>query len=147
MKRISRVSVSVLEPYQTFGQSCRSLSCNVAHGLICGQSSICQCPASDSFWSWNNTGCRLWTNFVLRRRSFCSFSGRCPSGWSMLNGKCLFVSQFHLNWTQALEYCRSAAARLFTFSSTMNSTALSSFVSTNQNYFIGLAEQPVDSSE
>ena len=48
-----------LEPYQSYGQSCRSLSCNSAYGLICSPGSICVCPSNDSYWSWNDTGCRM----------------------------------------------------------------------------------------
>ncbi|CAF1081746.1 unnamed protein product [Rotaria sp. Silwood1] len=125
--------IGPLSPYQTYGQSCKMLSCNPAHGLACSTKSICSCPSSDSYWSHNETGCR-----------------RCPSGWSTVNGKCLFVSTFNLNWTDAMSYCKSFTAQLLTLSATklyssLTLSQINNLVSSNTNYFIGLSEQPSNS--
>lgn len=48
----------ILAPYQTYGQSCRTSSCNQAHGLVCNNEHICVCPTSNSYWSWNEASCR-----------------------------------------------------------------------------------------
>ncbi len=67
-----------------------------------------------------------------------------------MNGKCLFVSTFTLNWTDASAYCKSFTAELLTFSTaklypTFNISYLSNLIASNTNYFIGLSEQPNDS--
>ncbi|CAF2076189.1 unnamed protein product [Rotaria magnacalcarata] len=125
--------IGPLSPYQTYGQSCKTLSCNYAYGLVCGKNSICSCPSSNSYWSYNQTGCR-----------------RCPNGWSMLNGKCIFVSTFYMNWTDASSYCKSFIAQLLTFTviklyTSLTLSQINTSVSSNTNYFIGLSEQPSDS--
>ncbi|CAF1016996.1 unnamed protein product [Rotaria sordida] len=125
--------IGPLSPYQTYGQSCKMLSCNAAHGLVCNTKSICLCPSNDSYWSYNETGCR-----------------RCPNGWSTINGKCLFISTFNLNWTDAIAYCKSFTAQLLTLSTTkiyssLTLSQIKNLVSSNTTYFIGLSEQPNDS--
>ncbi|CAF2915854.1 unnamed protein product [Rotaria sp. Silwood2] len=125
--------IGPLSPYKTYGQSCKALSCNPAHGLVCSTKSICLCPSTDSYWSRNETGCR-----------------RCPSGWSIVNGKCIFVSTFNLNWSDAITYCKSFTAQLLALSTTklyssLTLSQINNLVSSNTNYFIGLSEQPSDS--
>lgn len=134
-------------PYQTYGQSCRALSCNYAQGLACSSASICVCPSSDSYWSRNETGCRMFDfqNKIISTKHWFIFVGRCPKNWSMVNGKCVFISTFSLNWTDSFAYCRSFTAQLLTFSKS-NLFDLHYFVSSNANYFIGLTEQPHNSS-
>lgn len=68
----------------------------------------------------------------------------------MTNGKCLFVSTFSLNWTDALSYCKSFTGQLLTLStaklySTFTLSDISNVIISNANYFIGLSEQPNDS--
>lgn len=53
--------MNFVAPYQTYGQSCKALSCNSAQGLVCGSASLCVCPSSNSYWSRNETGCRMFT--------------------------------------------------------------------------------------
>jgi hypothetical protein len=67
-----------------------------------------------------------------------------------VNGKCLFVSTFTLNWTDASAYCKSFTAQLLTLSAaklypTFTLSYISNLVASNTNYFIGLSEQPTDS--
>ena len=90
--------------------------------------------------------------FVLKKLYNYSYIGRCSNGWSSVNGKCLFISTFTLNWTDASAYCKSFAAQLLTFSAaklypTFNFSYLSNIVASNTNYFIGLSEQPSDSGK
>ncbi|CAF3355737.1 unnamed protein product [Rotaria socialis] len=122
-----------ISPYQTYGQSCKTLSCNYAYGLVCDKNSICSCPSTNSYWSYNQTGCR-----------------RCPNGWSILNGKCIFVSTFYMNWTDASSYCQSFAAQLLAFTAiqlykSLTLSQINTLVSSNTNYFLGLSKQPRDS--
>jgi hypothetical protein len=68
----------------------------------------------------------------------------------MVNGKCLFISIFNLDWANAFAYCKSSTAQLLTLSSTKMSSSLtlsqiSNLVSSGANYFIGLSEQPTNS--
>ncbi|CAF0975499.1 unnamed protein product [Adineta ricciae] len=125
--------IGPLSPYQTYGQSCRTAPCNVAQGLFCSTNSICECPSPRFYWSFNQTGCRI-----------------CPSDWSFLNGKCIFKSTFYLNWTDAFAYCTSFTAQLLTLSPaelypSLTLAEISSLVTPNTNYFIGLSEQPINS--
>jgi hypothetical protein len=88
---------------------------------------------------------------LIKKLNNYSYVGRCSNGWSSVNGKCLFVSTFTLNWTDASAYCKSYTAQLLTFSAVKLYPAftlsyLSNVVAPNTNYFIGLSEQPSDSS-
>ncbi|CAF0727353.1 unnamed protein product [Adineta steineri] len=125
--------IGPLFPYQTYGQSFRTASCNQASGLICSTNYICLCPPSNSYWSYNETGCRI-----------------CPNGWSSINGKCIFISTFYLNWTDAFDYCNSFTAQLLTLSpmklyTSLTLSQINNSVLSNTNYFIGLSEQPSNS--
>ena len=136
-------------PYQTYGQSCRTSPCSVAQGLFCSANSICECPSPRSYWSYNQTGCRM-QNISLHETISDNYLGICPSDWLFLNGKCIFKSAFYLNWTDAFTYCTSFTARLLTLSpaelySRLTLTEISSLVTPNTNYFIGLSEQPINS--
>jgi hypothetical protein len=70
----------------------------------------------------------------------------------MINGKCVFVSTFNLDWADAFAYCKSFTAQLLTFSSTkmyssLTLSQINNLVVSNTNYFIGLTEQPNDSGK
>lgn len=54
----------------TYGQSCRALSCNAAQGLVCNSQSICGCPSTNSYWSYNEGGCRKLTVDVSDGETF-----------------------------------------------------------------------------
>ena len=86
----------------------------------------------------------------IKKITLYSSSGRCPYGWSLINGKCLFVSTFTLNWTDAFAYCKSFTAQLLTLlpvklHPNLTLSHLANLVASNSNYFIGLSEQPNDS--
>lgn len=86
---------------------------------------------------------------ILKRLLYLS-SGRCPKNWSSLKSKCIFVSTFSLNWTDASAYCKSFTAQLLTFTATKTHSMITlsdidNLVASNTSYFLGLSEQPHDS--
>jgi len=85
-----------------------------------------------------------WILLFQVKTQYYSYLGRRPNGWSVVNGKCLFVSTFYMNWTEALTYRKSFTAQLY---SSLILPQISNFVLSNTNYFIGLSQQPSDSGE
>ena len=87
-----------------------------------------------------------------KKKQSYSYLGRCPNEWTMINGKCVFVSTFNLDWADAFAYCKSFTAQLLTFSSSkiyssLTLSQINDLVVSNTNYFIGLTEQPNNSGK
>jgi hypothetical protein len=93
-----------------------------------------------------------WMLLFQVKTPYYSYLDLCQNRWSVINGKCLFVSTFYLNWTDALTYCKSFTAQLWTLSlakvySSLTLSQISNLVLSHTSYFIGLSQQPSDSGE